>query len=450
MTESRSVLQRAASDPAWAWARYEPAGPQPWDARWAAHLLRRAGFGPDRAEIARAVRDGPQPTIDRLLEPHGDLAAFEQRYAEYERAAESSLDALRGWWLRRCIETPQPLLEKLTLFWHGHFAVSQHEVGRMPLLQRHVHVLRTHAQGDFRSLLKAVLLDPATLVCLQAHQSRKATPPIMLARTLLAHFTVGEGSFTEADVAETARAFTGWFVNRTSREFYEREFDGGERVIFGQRGCFTAEAALDVIADQRATSRTIVRKLYRQFVSEADSPADALLDPLVDAFANRGDVLATVETMLRSNLFFSPAAYRCRVKSPIEYAVGLVRAFEGRVGTDRLGRSLAALGQGLYDPPTSAGWPDGLDWLTEATVIGRNHLAWELLQPRGDTPYRMDAAGYAQRHGQPDAAGALRLFAELLLQSDAADGAIRHAARETEGSEAAACLVACVPEYQLA
>ncbi|NLS91594.1 MAG: DUF1800 domain-containing protein [Planctomycetaceae bacterium] len=444
MTPSSEALARAANDPAWAWARYEPGAERPWDARLAAHLLRRAGFGPNRSEIDQAAGDGPQKTIDRLLQPDGDPAEFEEMFAEYERAAEGSVESLRAWWLRRMIQTPYPLLEKLTLFWHGHFAVSQAEVGRAPMLQRHVQLLREQALGDFRSLLKAVMLDPATLVCLKAEKSRKATPPTALARTLLARFTVGEGNFSESDVTETARAFTGWFVNRNSREFYPREFDDGEKTVFGKKGNFTAEEVLDVIADQRATSQTIVRKLYRQFVSEVDEPGDALLDTLVDSFAKTGNVLGTIETVLRSNLFFSPAAYRCRVKSPVEYAVGLVRAFEGRVATDRLGRALADLGQGLYNPPTSAGWPDGLAWLNDATVVGRHNLAWQLLQQPGDNKYRLDAATYARQHGKQDAVAARELFLDLLLQSDAPDAAAVSAA----GIEDAARLVACLPEYQ--
>lgn len=446
MSLSSEAMTRAAGDPAWAWARYQPDAGRPWDSRQAAHLLRRAGFGPGQPEIDQATNDGPQKTIDRLVRPEGDPAAFDRMYADYEKAAEGSVDTLRAWWLRRMIETPFPLLEKLTLFWHGHFAVSQAEVGRGPLLQRHVELLREQALGNFPSLLRAVMLDPAMLTCLEAQKSRKATPPTALARTLLAHFTVGEGSFTESDVAATARAFTGWFVNRTSREFYDREFDQGEKEIFGQKGNFTAEAVLDLIAGQRATSRTIVRKLFRQFVSEADEPGEALLDPLVDAFAKSGNVLDTVETILRSNVFFSPAAYRCRVKSPVEYAVGLVRAFEGRVGTERLVRSLADLGQNLYNPPTSAGWPDGLGWLNDATIVGRHNLAWALLQQTGDNKYRLDADGYARKRGRQDIPAARRLFVELLLQSDLAE----NTTADAESIPEAARIVACSPEYQLA
>ena len=446
MSLSSEAMTRAASDPAWAWARYQPDAGRPWDARLAAHLLRRAGFGPSMPEIDQAVAGGPQETVDRLIHPNGDLPAFEQVYADYERASQGSVDALRAWWLRRMIETPFPLLEKLTLFWHGHFAASQAEVGRGPLLQRHVNLLRVHALGDFRSLLEAVMLDPAMLVCLEAQKSRKATPPTALARTLLAHFTVGKENFSESDVADTARAFTGWFVNRNSREFYDREFDQGEKEIFGKKGNFTAEQALALVADQKATSQTIVRKLYRQFVSEVDEPDIPLLDPLAESFAKNANVLGTVETILRSNVFFSPAAYRCRVKSPVEYAVGLIRALEGRVATDRLSRSLADLGQNLYNPPTSAGWPDGLDWLNEATILGRNNLAWELLQQTGDNKYRLDAATYARNHGKQDAAAAQALFVQLLLQSDVAGSAAGHA----ETIEQAARKIACLPEYQLA
>lgn len=444
MTATLKADERAPSDPAWAWARYEPDAGRPWDARLAAHLLRRAGFGPNQSEINQAETDGPQKTIDRLLKSNGDLTEFEEMYADYERASEGSVDSLRAWWLRRFIQTPYPLLEKLTLFWHGHFATSQAEVGHGPLMQRHVKLLREHALGDFRALLKAVMLDPAMLVSVEAQKSRKAMPPTALARTLLTHFTVGTGNFSEADVAETARAFTGWFVFRTRREFLDREYDDGEKRIFGKKGNFTAEEALDLVADQRATSQRIVRKLYRQFVSEVDEPSDPLLDPLVESFANSGDTLGTVETILRSNVFFSPAAYRRRVKSPVEYAVGLVRAFEGRVGTDRLSRSMADLGQSLYDPPTSAGWPDGLAWLNDATIVGRNNLAWQLLLQPGDNKYRLDAAGFAQKHGKADVAAAQAFFADLLLQSEAAP------AEDAERIEEAAYMVACSPEYQLA
>ena len=155
-------------------------------------------------------------------------------------------------------------------------------------------------------------------------------------------------------------------------------------------------------------------------MSEVDEPSDGLLDPLVDSFGKSGDILGTVETILRSNVFYSPAAYRCRVKSPVEYAVGLVRAFEGQVGTDQLSDRVADLGQSLYNPPTSAGWPDGLHWLNDATIVGRENLARDLLQPPKNSKYRLDAAGFAQKHSKTDVDAAKAFFVELLLQSDIA------------------------------
>ncbi len=439
-------LSRAAKDPAWAWARYEPVDDQGWNVGLAAHLLARAGFGSNLAERERAVADGPQKTIDRLVHPPEDLDAFEQTYAEYERASEGSIDALRAWWLRRMIETPFPLLEKLTLFWHGHFAVSQNEVGRSPLMQRHVQLLREYALGPFRSLLQAVMVDPAMLLCLEAQKSRKATPSLTLARTLLGTFTVGEGNYTDRDVAETARAFTGWFVHRTRRQFYDREFDDGEKEILGKKDNFTTESALDWIADQRAASRTVVRMLYRQFVSETDEPGDELLDPLVDSLAAGGDVLATVETMLRSNLFFSPFAPQCRVKSPVEFALGLARCFTDRIATQNLGPSLAGMGQDLYNPPTSAGWPGGLDWLNDASIVGRHRLAAEMLAPEGKSLYDLNVQSFAVAHGKTDLAASLPFFTDLLLPDS--DAAVEMTSTP-ERLEDLVLAIACLPDYQL-
>lgn len=439
-------LTRAAKDPAWAWARYEPVDGRGWNVGLAAHLLARAGFGSSLAERGRAVADGPQKTIDRLVHPPEDVNAFEQTYAEYERASEGSIDALRAWWLRRMVETPFPLLEKLTLFWHGHFAVSQNEVGRSPLMQRHVQLLREHALGPFRSLLQAVMVDPAMLLCLEAQKSRKATPPLMLARTLLGAFTVGEGNYTDRDVAETARAFTGWFVLRTRLQFYDREFDDGDKEILGKKDNFTTESALDRIADQRATSRTVVRKLYRQFVSETDDPGDELLDPLVDSLAAGGDVLATVETMLRSNLFFSPLAPHSRVKSPVEFALGLARCFTDRIATQNLGPSLAGLGQDLYNPPTSAGWPGGLDWLNDASIVGRHRLAAEMLAPDGKSLCNLNVQSFAAAHDKTDPAASLPFFTDLLLPGS--DAAVEMASIPKR-LEDLVLAIACLPDYQL-
>lgn len=454
MSLAKASAEPPIDDPNGAWARFEPGGNRPWDARLAAHLLRRAGFGPNRAEIERAVSEGPQKTVDSLLDPRADLAEFEALHADYETSAAGSVDALRAWWLRRMIDTPHPLLEKMAVFWHGHFATSQAEVGSGPLMHRHVALLREHALGNFTRLFQAVSLDPALLAGLAARSNRKAVPPLAMARTLLGQFSLGTGNFTESDVTETARALTGWFVFRTRREFIQREHDDGEKALFGQRGRFTAEEALGLIARQRATAKTVVRKLYRQFVSESAEPADSLLEPLVDEFAKDHDIARVVETMLRSNWLYSPSAYRCRVKSPVEFAVGLVRAMEGTVATDRLARKLAQLGQNLYAPPTAAGWPDGLDWLDDATLTGRKNLAWDLLRPDGDPKCRLDAAALAATHGLKDDSQAGRFFLDLLLQGGSGEAADRISSRWSSSGAMrlaeAADRIASLPEYQLA
>ena len=359
-----------ASDAATAWAPYRPDSARPWDLAHAGHLLRRAGFGADWNGLQQALTEGPDRTIDRLLHTEADVAAFNRTSDAYD-AATNSIEGLRAWWLRRMILTPQPLLEKMTLFWHGHFAVDGAKVGDARLMRQHIALLRRHALGDFRAMLQDVSRDPATLVGLDANTNHKAQPNDRLARALLESFTLGPERCSAADIGEAARSLTGWFVVQDRFRLVEHEHDPGVKRVLGREGNWSGDDIVRIALEQPATAQLLVRKLYRWLISETDAPSDELLAPLVTAFARDCDISKLVETMLRSNLFFSPAAYRRRIKSPVEFAIGIAKGLEELAPTAPLGQDLAMLGQNLYQPPSLAGWRCGRAWINTATLLGR-------------------------------------------------------------------------------
>ncbi len=412
--------ERAYIDPAWAWARYVPDANRPWDLSLAGHLFRRAAFGENWDRLQGALADGPQKAVDKLLHPTADVDAFNQTYDDYEIAASGgeSAEGLGAWWLRRMIVTPHPLLEKMTLFWHGHFGISNAPVKDARLMQQHLQLLRKEALGSFAAMLGAIPFDPAVLLCLDSIANRKTMPDENFARALLENYTLGPGHFTEKDVAEAARAFTGWFVLRSKLKYIEREHDEGAKSVLGQQGNFAAADVVEIALNQPATSERIVRKLYRWLVSETQEPSDDLVAPLVAAFAKDHDISGTVETILRSNLFFSPAAYRQRIKSPVEYAVGIVRGLESLISTTRLSQALSDLGQSLCHPPTPKGFEGGRYWVNDIALTGRHNLAVAMLQGSGLYKDKLDPWKIAAKHEYTSIDSAAKFVLDLFLQGD--------------------------------
>jgi uncharacterized protein (DUF1800 family) len=418
-------------DPGWAWAAYEPDARRPWNLALAAHLYRRAAFGADWTQLQQALADGPQRTVDRLLEPQADVEAFNRTYDGHESVAAGSLDGLRAWWLRRMVETPQPLLEKMTLFWHNHFATNGAVVGNPRLMQEHVRLLRRHALGSFASLLQEISRDPAMLIWLGADANRKVIPNERFVRPLLETFTLGPGEFSDQDVREAARAFTGWFVLRGQLRYLAQEHDDAVKRILGREGEFSADEVIRIVLEQPATARMPARKLYRWLISETEEPDAALLAPLAESFAGDYSVSRLVERVLRSNAFFSQLAYRRRIKGPVEFAVGIVKAMEGVVSTTHLAQDVADLGQDLCRPPTAKGWPGGRYWINNATVARRSNLSSALLRDEKKSqtrdgasedpaPYggKLDPWAVARRHGYETPESAARFLLELFLQGD--------------------------------
>jgi hypothetical protein len=375
-------------DPAEAWRPWQPTPDDPWGRKWAAHLYRRAAFGPSRDELIDAERRGPEATLDLLLRGQSGTDEVLRTLTDVGRVAakhDDGGDQLRGWWLYAMLHGGHPLREKLTLFWHNHFATSIVKVHSPELMFRQNVLLRTHALGRFGPMLQAVSRDPAMLVWLDSNSNVKGKPNENYARELMELFSLGVGNYAEKDIREAARAFTGWHTDGIGFRFNPALHDDGSKTVLGKTGNWDGGDVVQIVLGQPACARFLVRKLFQFLVSEIAAPDD-LLEPLCESFrASDHDVAALVRTMLASRLFYSDHAFRKRIKGPVEYALGAVRAVYQRYDeTDPeyrplphrvLVRRLAGMGQALFAPPNVKGWPGGRAWLNTSTVLERDNFA---------------------------------------------------------------------------
>ncbi len=459
------------NDPERAWEPYRPDTSRPWDLEAVSHLHRRAGFAAPWAVLHRDAKDGPEASIGRLLEgeldagdgtPSSEFESFLDAMAD-RLGATGELESLQAIWLYRMIFTPHPLRERMTLFWHNHFATSISKVNNSALMQRQNDLFRVQALGDFRAMLRAIGKDPAMLIWLDSTVNKKARPNENYAREVMELFSLGRGHYSEKDVREAARAFTGWFVIRDEFSVVPRQHDDGLKTVLGREGNWSGDDIPAILVDQPACPEWICRKLFGYFVSESHSPSEALLGPLARAFRDSGyRVRVPVEMILRSNLFFDATMRRRRVKCPVEFAVGTVRSLQilkPTVAPAALARSCVQMGQSLYAPPSVAGWEWGRAWINSTTLLARANLILALLS--GDDEAmggRCNPGELAARHGFRRPAEAGRFLLELLLpgpveaavkdpifkammaRSADAEAAVRDAARR----------ILNLPEYQLA
>ncbi len=432
-------------DPTWAWAPYHASADRPWTLALAAHLYRRAGFGANWGQLQKALKDGPQKTIDDLLNPRADVDSFNQTYNEYDQSVgrSESADELRAWWLRRMISTPFPLLEKMTLFWHGHFAVSNQVVKNAAFMQQYTQHVRSQAMGSFKTMLEGLCHNPAMLIGLDAIENRKSRPNEALARPLITHFTVGPDVATEEDIPQAASAFTGNFVRRGRFQFIEREHDDGQKTLFGQTGPFRDTDVIRVLLEQHATSEHIVRKLYAWLLNEVRPPEASLIEPLIHSFARDYHISKLVEAMLRSNLFFSASCHRQRIKCPVEFALGIVKGLEGMVSTTQLAADLTELGQNLYHPPTLKGWSGKQAWINEATLIQRANLANALLDTSEPYKGQLKIQTVLTKYDRDSNQSETQFLTDLFLQDSMALGA-------SESTKQTLYSIVTRPEFHLA
>jgi len=371
----------ARLDPDWAWSPYEPGEQAPWNLSRAAHLFRRAGFGGRRGELQQALTRQPVEVVRQLLEAtEPDSFRNEQDELAQAMVNTGQVRNLAAVWLHRMLATPHQLQEKFTLFWHGHFATSAAKVTDAQLMLAQNQLLRRHALGRFDELVQEISRDPAMLIYLDSATNRKSHPNENYAREVMELFCLGEGNYTEGDIRELARCFTGWQVKRRQFRFSAHQHDAGEKKIFGRTASFSGEQAVQWVLEQAAAPRLVVRKLVRFLVCDEQELPARLIDPLARQLReNDFHIGSIVQRILSSQLFFSSHAMAQKIRSPVELACGLLRALEGSTNTLRLAEQLAEVGQSLFFPPNVKGWDGGRAWINSATLLGRANLVHELL-----------------------------------------------------------------------
>jgi len=359
-------------------------------------LLTRTGFAPSEAEVARWADLTQAAAVDRLLAQTSKVATEPapawvdeaivrprdlRAMSEAERKAERRTQVrygleLRAWWLTEMAVTPTPLTERMTLFWHNHFVSAQPKVRYAQLMYRQNTLLRAHALGNFGSLLHAVAHDPAMLIYLDTATNRRDAPNENFAREVMELFTLGEGHYTETDVKEAARAFSGWSLDpeRAAFMFRPRLHDGGEKTVLGRRGAWQGDDVLDILLDQPATAQFIVRKLWVEFVSSQPDPQRVRV--IADRFRSSGyEIRVALRDLLNQPELIARDQDNALVKSPVELAVGLVRQAGGEiVQPAALAVRVAGMGQNLFSPPNVRGWPGGDAWITTQTLLARKQF----------------------------------------------------------------------------
>ncbi|MDP9292253.1 MAG: DUF1800 domain-containing protein [Verrucomicrobiota bacterium] len=377
--------------------------PKKWDLSTAAHLLNRAGFGGTPESIAAFHALGIDGALQKLFAAPDDSALFPKpdwatpqnlfemrmeeralsqeerrtKLMEERREQREHLPDLVSWWLNRMLQAENPFREKLTLFWHGHFATSVTKVRDCYLMWQQNETLRQNALGNFGALLKAVSRDPAMLVWLDTNQSPRGHPNENFARELLELFTLGIGNYTEKDVKEAARAFTGYKIDQSNEGFRFAliQHDYGSKTFLGTTGNFNGDDILDRILAQPACARFICKKLWEFFVY--DQPSPAIVDVLAASFRqHKYEIAPLMRDIFSSAEFYSARAMRTQIKSPVQWLVSTAKLLELDLPPKLLAiNALRQMGQVPFLPPSVKGWDGGKSWITTSTLLTRYNLA---------------------------------------------------------------------------
>jgi uncharacterized protein (DUF1800 family) len=388
-------------------------------------LYRRAGFGLRGAELDALVPAGYEAAVEGLMsglsgpDPAGDALAVPafpdiqlpgKTASMSERQAvnvelRSGLMALQEWWMRRMVATSTPLREKLTLFWHGHFATGASKVRDPKLMYLQNQLFRTQGAGSFEALTQAVAKDGAMMFWLDTETDKKAHPNENFARELMELFAIGIGNYTQDDVTAGARSFTGWaYLRRSYRYFFQAaQHDYGTKVFLDESGDFDGTDIISILVNKPESARFVLAKLWSHFAYPV-APGDPVVDDLIGVYGSGFDVAGSLRAIFLHPKFRSAQTRTGLVKQPIEYLAGIARALglgagaslsEGGGGQPTLARVASALGQEPFNPPNVGGWGQNSYWLDTATAEVRLEAAL-LLARRADLS-SIESAPLSQR-----------------------------------------------------
>lgn len=386
--------------------QFQPSAQNPWDRIKAAHLLNRAGFGGTPEEVARFAEMRFEAAVDevlnyekfpdevggvefsgvhqayeeylRLRQARADEKTLREAYNRVQRANREKFQEIRVDWIRRMLVTQRPLQEKLVLFWHGHLVSGVPEVNVAEHMAMQLDLFRRMGTGSFKELIFAISRDPAMLQYLDNNSNRKGHPNENYARELMELFTMGIGNYTEQDIKEAARAFTGWTYVGNEFVFNSRQHDDGQKTFLGRTGYFDGTDIINIIFDHRATARWVPRKLFEFFAYLG--PDEPVVEDLATTFkASNWQVKPVLRKIFQSELFYSEKAMRAQIKSPVELVIGAVRALKADTPEPALLRSMDLMGQALLSPPNVGGWPKGRGWINTATILVRYNFSNLLL-----------------------------------------------------------------------
>ena len=379
-------------------------------------MLWRAGFGASQAELARFRGMGLQATIDHLVDFESvDDTALEARLAEQDLDLEGRLNHLQRWWLQRMAYTERPLQEKIVLFWHGILTSSFKKTGDGPQTLQQNQLFRTEGMGRYSDLLKAVSRDPAMMIYLDSRSNKKAAPNENYSRELMELFSLGVGHYSEDDVRESARAFTGWQLKRKTEFFFN------EAPARLWRQDLSSDRPATSTATTSSTSswpsprppRTSAAGCGGSSPTTTPSPPSSRASPAVFR-ANNTEVRPVVRAIFESDEFYSDRAAAALVKAPAELAAGAVRTLEISTDFATLDRIIEDMGQTLFDPPNVAGWPGGAAWINSAALLQRVNFANAVATARGRR-LRFDPEQLVNDRGVTEPEAIVNFLGDLLL-----------------------------------
>ncbi|MBU6455493.1 MAG: DUF1800 family protein [Cyanobacteria bacterium REEB67] len=439
------------------------------DSYWTDHLLRRAGFGTTLQEQSYYKQLGYDGTLKELLHPETVKDDAMEKIVYDQNFDYNDLGDLRRWWIYRMMFTRRPLAEKLCLFWHGHFATSNNgKVNNAYLMYQQNQIFRNQGLGNFQDLLLSVSKDPAMIVYLDNQQNTKNKPNENYAREVMELFTMGIGNYSETDVKEAARAFTGWMAP-SGFYFNRKQHDVEKKTFLGESGNFGGEDIVRILAARPETAHFISRKLITYFCM--DDPSDSFVDKVAASYmSKKQDIRSVMETIFTSPEFHSDKAYHCKIKSPAEYVIGTMKLLQVDKIDGDLPAVMARMGQNLFEPPNVKGWDGGMAWIATDTLMERFNFAARISTQKFDAKEGyINPTVLASQYGTNSAKDMVDHFLARLVDEDVPTSArkqlLAYVATDLNGQEVSTLpdaktveakmrgllhLIMTLPSYQLA